>query len=960
MKTYLKIAEDNRLGWPKGSELAYPVADKDKKEQLSQLLPIWKKQRLSYPGWVIVPEDRRSILWRDTFSWLHYLSAADNFSGCVDLEFAFELSWRMEKCLCPVFENQITFFETILEKYIPQADVETSTDSFHMRSAKVNSQETDRIDVMEMLPHLLLWMLRFYREEGLLEKWARLRNKIQQNVEYFSAEHKANFHYERALYVLFGLNLQELKEILTEWQVNESLPFWEAKRAGLLAELGQVDEAKKILERSLEDIRSKLNLKPIIPDYSLISQESFVMLLLQYVQTSVSYIQRDWSINRELRNKFSERWNELNQYKCDPWHELKLFESALKNPPVNQSEVTERKEFDIVRVTRMLHFGSGSKETRIAYNFLRFCEDAGIPFRIPGSTIGKEAAEGSLPRIMESFPYWARATMLRIGDARVVHHIFNRASLSKKETAFVDRLIDKYLGCLEQSAAGIRSGSGFLMDNFEKVLARVVPEILSRLCCKCSSQSRDRLFDFLLNVYRSEHRSKYGEINNLTERLLSAYPAQRCYAMIPKWLEFPVVESSRPIEELNFINPFQFLKLEKEWTDTWDKLILPGEKVNFFLEKASSDHSHVRKWATRVLGELHFLGLLAESQMDKFAESLWSILDDFDLPTETDFYKFAFLQLPHPPNVEPILLFKNYLQSEQFPIVKKSGNQNITLTGGVVPLCDEIVGASERIEWSEDDVNSILDRLVEWWDADKEYLKAEDRPNPFGSLTDEFKARFARLVDVLAAVISAKFNPGKENSRKEKLRRLVDELGDYGIPALRLQSACLPLYPAWREDLFEKIEIGMTSSNHATVIDSLKAVLVIAERSESDADKNDFSRILNVLGQMVRWQKNPGLPSALFTIAQLTKKYPWAFSGEFERLTLMGLRNIARDTATNVDGVDFSDKLEIRCAAASLAYNLFENYTRQDNPVPDVITEWKAICRSDNEFAEVRNQWIRH
>ena len=58
--------------------------------------------------------------------------------------------------------------------------------------------------------------------------------------------------------------------------------------------------------------------------------------------------------------------------------------------------------------------------------------------------------------------------MLRIGDARVVHQIFNRTSLSKKATAFVDSLIEKYLGCLEQSVAGIRSGSGFLMDNLRK------------------------------------------------------------------------------------------------------------------------------------------------------------------------------------------------------------------------------------------------------------------------------------------------------------------------------------------------------------------------------------------------------------------------------------------------------------------------------------------------------------
>ena len=550
--------------------------------------------------------------------------------------------------------------------------------------------------------------------------------------------------------------------------------------------------------------------------------------------------------------------------------------------------------------------------------------------------------------------------MVRIGDDNVVDHIFNRTYLSKKETDFVDSLIEKYLGCLEQSVAGIHSGSGFLMDNFEKVLAGVVPEILSRLCCKCSSQSRDRLFDFLFDVYRSKHRGRYGEIHNLTKRLLSAYPARQRYDLIPRLLDFPVVDSSDPIEASNFINPFQFLNLQKEWTETWDKPIIPDEKVDVFLELASSDHSSVRKWATRVLGELHFLGLLTRGQTDKFAEALWSNLDKFGLPTETEYYKFASLELPHPPNLEPIALFKKYVQREQFPIQKTREDQRISFTEGVIPLCDEIVRAGERIEWSENDVNSILDRLVEWWDADKEYLKVDDRPSPFGSIAEEFKARFERLVDILVVAISPKFNPSAENGRKETLRRLVDELGYYGIPALRLRSACLHLYPEWRDDHFERIENGMTSPNDSTVIDCLKAILVIAERSESNADKNDFSRILNVLGEMVRWQRDTDLESSLYRIAELTKKFPSTFSGEIERLTLMGLRNIARDTATNVNSVDFADLLEIRRAAACLAYYLFEHYTKQDKPVPDVIMGWKAICRSDNEFAEVRNQWIRH
>ena len=109
---------------------------------------------------------------------------------------------------------------------------------------------------------------------------------------------------------------------------------------------------------------------------------------------------------------------------------------------------------------------------------------------------------------------------------------------------------------------------------------------------------------------------------------------------------------------------------------------------------------------------------------------------------------------------------------------------------------------------------------------------------------------------------------------------------------------------------------------------------------------------------MVRWRKNPGLPSALDLIAELIKEHPWTFSNELERLTLIGLHSISKDTATNADGLDISEKLEIREAAAGLAYKVFEFYTEQGNSIPDVLNEWEALCQSDDEFAEIRNQWI--
>ena len=369
-------AEDNRLGWPEDSEFLTPDQQAEKLAQLTELLVVWKKQRLLYPGWVVVPEDRRSSLWAFTEHWINYLPVQDNLPNFIDLEFAFELNWRMEKCLCPILSEQLAFFEAILDRYLPLLDMETPLEQISATSEEMNARDLTRNDIRNMCHHLLLSMMRHYREQGLLEKWETFRDKIQQDMVNLSSEHKASFHYECALFPFFGLNLPELKKQLAEWPVNESLPFWEAKRAGLLAEIGQVEEAKNILENSLTNIRSKLNLKPITTDYSLVSQEAFVMLLLKYIQTLVGLKEGDWTETQEIQNEFFERWNTLKQYKCDPQNELNIFARSLERPPVERSQVIRKREFDIGRVTQTRYFGGGDNEALTAYNFLNFCEDA--------------------------------------------------------------------------------------------------------------------------------------------------------------------------------------------------------------------------------------------------------------------------------------------------------------------------------------------------------------------------------------------------------------------------------------------------------------------------------------------------------------------------------------------------------------------------------------------------------
>jgi len=959
--TYLssKKGEENRLGWPKDQEKRHPDTNNpDKVAQIKKLLSEWKKVRLSYPGWCILPEDRRNSLWLETQQWINFISSKDEFQAPYDLQFIFELNWRLGKCLCPILNNLVGLFEGTLQKYWPFA--ENTTKQIAVSIEKPEWQKLPWNEIRWMWVYLSLAMLRFYREEGLLEKWQATDKRLDGLYHYLSPDQKAFLHYERTLYALFALDLPEVENQIKAWPQNESIPFWEAKRAGLLAEIGEKEEAEKILEITLRNIRAKLNLKPVTTDYSFVSQEAYVMLLLRYVKGSFWLIKDTQSEDKELRQQFTERWNILKQYKCDPWNELKLFESCLEDEPVKNKEISEKQEFDIGRITRTHHFISWDQEAAWAYAFLRFCEDIGIPFRIPGATIGKKSAEGTLSRISENSPYWALATMIRIGDEKIVDYIFNRDSLHKMDVAFIDNLIYGYLNTIEKSQNYIKSGDGFHSSNFGILMAQVIPEILSRLSCKCSLQAKNKLFDFLFNIYNSELKNKYRGIRHLVNRLMEAYSNRQQFDMIPKLLEFNIASGIYPISRDEFPNPFMFLQVEREEAKKWKKSKLEKKHIVSLLTEASSADPDKRRWATFTLSKLYQLALLEKKDIDTFSKALWDQIDNFGLPANTVFYKFVFLDFPHPKNIDPVSLFKNYIKNTPFPIQQNQKGSGIAITGGRVPICNELLGASRSIQWTQEERTRLLQQLVEWWDTDKAFLEKEKKSYRDTTITDEFKARFSNLIDVLENVIAPYLSPETENNIKNDISRLFSEFTQFGLFALRAEAACSYIFLNNTKDLISRIEDALVSNNHELVVDGLKAVLVLIRKIKGSLYEVDVAQLLIALAHIIRSRKKIGLPSGLNAVTMLIKEQSSLFTNDMENLILKGLHFIITDTDLEnlVADLNLNEKLEIRKSAAGLAHSLFTHYNKHDKPIPKVIDAWKEICHSENEFSEIRNQWL--
>src|SRR5665648_19293 len=388
---------EEKLDWPNQSiHFFYNPIDPEA-QKLMPILKSWISLRKEYPNWLIVPEDRREILKSETDRCHQFIYNLSNEIAPIDIQFLYEYNWRIEKCLMPIDSKLINDYENIVNKYNPFPNIVNIDNAIKPESK--NKNEIDWKDITSKWFEIQISMLRYYREEGIHEKWQVISIRLNILIEILEPELQSRYRYERCLYHLFALNIYEVRKELDQWSTNVSLPYWEAKRAGLLSEIGEVFEAEKILETSLITVRKRLNLTPVVNDYSNVSQEAYIMQLLQHVKSASAIIRGTYSVIDDISKSYSERWNALIQYKCDPWLELKLFEAYLDKDSINFKSIEKICGFDIGSTSTIHYYGRGDKYILKAYSFLRYIEEIGFPYHISGTTFGKEAAVGAIKLI---------------------------------------------------------------------------------------------------------------------------------------------------------------------------------------------------------------------------------------------------------------------------------------------------------------------------------------------------------------------------------------------------------------------------------------------------------------------------------------------------------------------------------------------------------------------------------
>ena len=225
-------------------------------DELKEVIQEWSKIRLSYPGWIICPKEKRNIIrsrteYHNVLSYINVLNMYDKLS------LIYELNWRYEVSLTPLSEDVADNIRKIIEDVNPfnltiNLDGNIVTfDNYEKQLKEINENinlDVDYYNIKKQWIELAFSLLRFEREELNIDLFELLKEKLADWLE-DNSEYKSRLYYEDSMYALSIRDENRIRDILKEWDKLNDPPIFKIKRAGIYAEIGLEDKAEIIAKK---------------------------------------------------------------------------------------------------------------------------------------------------------------------------------------------------------------------------------------------------------------------------------------------------------------------------------------------------------------------------------------------------------------------------------------------------------------------------------------------------------------------------------------------------------------------------------------------------------------------------------------------------------------------------------------------------------------------------------------
>lgn len=950
-------------------------------EELKQLLHNWSKCRENYPGWVVCPRKNRTILWFYTEQWIEpVLNAIEQLPSPENLFLLYELNWRLETSSMPLFLDWANKIEPVIKQYNPFPKLIKIEGAIVKPNIK-EPQDIDWVKLRKKWINLAFAVMREAREDQDEERfyfWVNLLKPIvKQDMQW-----QARLFYEQCLFHLLRFNQEQVFALIGEWQVEPNLDFWEVKRASILAELGDLKEAKKIAESALAGIRARL--QPYSTDYSLLSQEGWTMFLLEMIQRN----EFD-SVGQEQNY---DRWEKLGLYRCNPRIETENLAVIVDRPSPKAKPAKEVKQgFSPGKVDISYNFTSSLSlsDIRPAFEFLRIFEEGGLPVKCGIVNLYSDAVISSAKWILAYAPLWALSFMIRTHNKKKIEQDqFDRVFVATLNQKDVEHLSSIFLTSLTQ-IWNYLSGNGQQRNLDTSVLSsklEIFSELLSRFCFRLSSIQREQFFSLALDLCRSSKTSYVvnNAATNLLRGVLHNTSQEEILQKIPELLLVGIfidnqAKTHRYQEDI--IEPFQDIKWEDNThlgsgfdRSSWS---LP---IKILIEIVKSGNSISRGSAAFRLSKLCEIHSLTSEEKELFAEALWSRIDtNIGLPSETKFPNFAFLNLPEINVGQAKENFRQYLLSQEFPSVSSSssmlnGEQGWTNNLDATSFIrDWLYGSSSFIRddetqqnlcnWTSDEVKLLLRNIITSWDTHKEVT--------IKLINSDFLAqRFDDYLFYLKELLTKVILPNivePENDIKKLIQHLLSELKQLNKEISSVLPGTLFIEPENYDTVTQELRLSLNSTEQDEIADSVRGIyywFLYSLRTTISPPSNLLNEVVN----RVLTRRQPGLDAVMSCLGAILKSSSQPFIESQLKDICTALQYLEKDTeltnqverdrlhGTNMI-IPISDRPRYRKLAVAIAYQLYQLYLPMpEKAMPDILTNWKKICQND-PLPEVRKAW---
>lgn len=585
---------------------------------LSNQLEALRKDRESYPGWLICPP---SLLWRLKLQLTDPRPSPQNITALNPDDRAkllYEIAWR----------HSITFDN--LPPWLAETLLEVANPDHSCALSKHQQIE---------IAFILLKNSRWLNVNDELEKQAVelhiqvLNGILEKHTQYFP-NHMAELAYHKAITARDRLDFATIEEVVDK--VTGEDPVWKVRQASLLMDLGRFNDGKELIAKAYGELRE--NHRRDMYSIPILSRLTWTHWLLKAADK--------YNTTTEDLPTFAE--SKYRKWKCDPW----TWFEHLQDKARTRQENYLKEQNPIEPLFDQGHYRDNSTNRTFKNDTPEFLlldglsRNVGVPLRSGGVNFLAGIAErlvlsGGIGAEMLDYIWAIRAASSETSPS--IKAVFTRIGIACSSIEVVDKLIDYVLLALNYWRNQRSKGTEEQQSHSLSVL-RVLLEVLARLVIRASPEKAQEIFRLAVSIGQDQdfqHHWLFDVIGHLLTHSLKSIPDINHGDLLTDALAFPLQSEIMGRDFPSWPNPIINHPNVRETYPGIETRI--SALISVINPNGSSSCTDALLRLVPLVKKENFLTL---TEREKLAAALWGKTPDYKTLPNTGLYHHILLILP--------------------------------------------------------------------------------------------------------------------------------------------------------------------------------------------------------------------------------------------------------------------------------------------------------------------------